>query len=127
MTTDTRWSRPGSRPHARPDRQRAPFARAWWPVALRGVAGILFGIIALFAPGATILSILLAFSAYMLVDGGFGLVYAIITARRDQKWGLLLLEGLADIATGIIALLWPAITVVAFILLPKMPVSARIH
>lgn len=117
MTTDTRWSGPGSGPHAQSKRQRAPFARVWWLVALRGVAGILFGLIALFVPGATILSILLLFAAYMLVDGAFGVGSAILAARRGQKWGLLLLEGLANIATGIIAVVWPAITVVAFILL----------
>jgi uncharacterized membrane protein HdeD (DUF308 family) len=117
MATDARWGGSGSGSHAQSDRQRAPFALVWWLVALRGVAGILFGLIALFVPGATILSILLVFSAYMLVDGGFGVVSAIMAARRAQRWGLLLLEGLADIATGIIVLLWPAITIVAFILL----------
>jgi uncharacterized membrane protein HdeD (DUF308 family) len=116
MTTDTRWSGPGSGAR-QSDRHRAPFARVWWLVALRGVAGIVLGLIALFAPGATILSMLLIFSAYMLVDGGFGVASAIMAARRGQKWGLLLIEGLADIAAGIIAVLWPAITVVAFILL----------
>ena len=91
--------------------------RNWWAVALRGVFGILFGLIALFAPGPTILSLVLLFSAYMLVDGVFGIVAAVRAARRHERWGLLLLEGLANIATGAIAFLWPGITVIAFVLL----------
>jgi uncharacterized membrane protein HdeD (DUF308 family) len=86
-------------------------------VALRGVFGVLFGLIALFAPGPTILSLVLLFSAYMLVDGVFGIVSAVRAASRHERWGLLLLEGLADIAAGVIAFLWPGITVIAFVLL----------
>jgi uncharacterized membrane protein HdeD (DUF308 family) len=95
----------------------AVLAENWWAVALRGVFGILFGLIALFAPGPTILSLVLLFSAYMLVDGVFGIVAAVRAARRHERWGLLLLEGLANIATGAIAFLWPGITVIAFVLL----------
>ena len=95
----------------------AVLAENWWAVALRGVFGVLFGLIALFAPGPTILSLVLLFSAYMLVDGVFGIVSAVRAASRHERWGLLLLEGLADIAAGVIAFLWPGITVIAFVLL----------
>jgi uncharacterized membrane protein HdeD (DUF308 family) len=95
----------------------AVLAENWWAVALRGVFGILFGLIALFATGPTILSLVLFFSAYMLVDGVFGIVSAVRAARQHERWGLLLLEGLADIAAGVIAFLLPGITVIAFVLL----------
>jgi uncharacterized membrane protein HdeD (DUF308 family) len=116
MTTDTQWSGPSSDP-LRKSIERAPFARVWWLVALRGVAGIVFGLLALFATGPTILSMLLLFAVYMLVDGAFGIGSAIMAARRGNRWGLLLLEGILNIATGVIALLWPAITVFAFMIL----------
>lgn len=92
-------------------------AQNWWALALRGVFAVLFGLIALFAPGATILSLVLVFSAYMLVDGLFAIVAAVRAASRQERWGLLVLEGVADIATGIVALLWPALTAVAFVLI----------
>src|SRR3954454_1718593 len=95
----------------------AVLAENWWAVAIRGVFGILFGLIALFASGPTILSLVLFFSAYMLVDGVFGIISAVRAARQHERWGLLLLEGLANIATGAIAFLWPGITVIAFVLL----------
>jgi uncharacterized membrane protein HdeD (DUF308 family) len=92
-------------------------AQNWWAVALRGVFAILFGLIALFVPGATILSMVLFFSAYMLVDGIFGIVAGVRAAGRGQRWGWLILEGLANIAVGVIAFLWPGLTVLAFILM----------
>ena len=44
-------------------------AQNWWVIALRGVVAIIFGIIALFMPGAALLAFVLLFAAYMLVDG----------------------------------------------------------
>src|SRR5690349_10966774 len=92
-------------------------AQNWWAMALRGVFAILFALIAFFWPGATILSIVLIFSAYMLVDGVLGIVSAIRAARNNQRWGLLVLEGLLDIAVGAIAFLMPGLTVLFFITL----------
>jgi uncharacterized membrane protein HdeD (DUF308 family) len=92
-------------------------ARNWWAVAVRGAFAILFGLIALFVPGATILSLVLFFSAYMLVDGILGIVAAVRAASRHERWGLLVLEGIADIAVGVIAFIWPGLTAVAFVLM----------
>lgn len=89
----------------------------WWLIALRGVLGIIFGLIAFIMPVATILALVLLFSAYMLVDGLFSLIAAIRAARQRQRWGLLTLQGLASIAAGVLAFLWPGITVLAFVLL----------
>lgn len=86
-------------------------------LALRGLAGIVFGIIALIVPGITLFALVMLFSAYMLVDGIFGIVSAVRAARRNERWGLLALDGLARIGTGILAFLLPGFTVVAFVLL----------
>ncbi|MGC2780600.1 MAG: HdeD family acid-resistance protein [Bradyrhizobium sp.] len=95
----------------------AVLAENWWAVALRGVLGIAFGLIALFLPGATMLSLVLVFAAYMLVDGVFAIVAAVRAARQHERWGLLTFEGIADIVTAVIAVVWPGITVLAFVLL----------
>jgi uncharacterized membrane protein HdeD (DUF308 family) len=95
----------------------ALLAQNWWAVALRGVFAILFGLIALLVPGATILSLVLFFSAYMLVDGVFGIVAAVRAARQGERWGLLILEGVLNIAVGVIAFLMPGLTAIAFVLL----------
>jgi uncharacterized membrane protein HdeD (DUF308 family) len=95
----------------------ALLAQNWWAIALRGLAAILFGIIAVFSPGLTIVSLVLLFAAYMLVDGVFTLIAAVRAARHHQRWGLLILEGVADLAAGGIALALPLATVLAFVLL----------
>ena len=86
-------------------------------MALRGVFAVLFGLGALVLTGPTILSLVLFFSAYMLVDGVFGIIAAVRAARQGEQWGLLVLEGILNIAVGVIALLMPGLTVIAFVLL----------
>jgi uncharacterized membrane protein HdeD (DUF308 family) len=103
----------------------APLSRAvasalapnWWAIALRGVLGIVFGLIAFFMPAATMLSLVLVFSAYLLTDGIFAIIAAYRAARLHMRWGLLVIEGLVNIIAAVLALTWPALTVVAFVVL----------
>lgn len=93
------------------------FAGIWWLMVLRGVAGIVFGLFALFAPGATVLSLLLLLGIYLIVDGVFGLVSALMAGRRDERWGLLLVESLLNLLIGIVMIAEPGISLVVFMLL----------
>jgi uncharacterized membrane protein HdeD (DUF308 family) len=95
----------------------AKLAQNWWAIAIRGVLAILFGFVALFLPRATMLSLVLIFAAYAFADGVFGIISAVRAAGRHERWLLLLLEGVVDIIVAAIAVLWPGITVVAFVLL----------
>src|ERR1700716_2887954 len=101
----------------RPSPAEETLVRNWWLFTLRGIFGIIFGCLALIFPGPTMLSLVILFSAYMLVDGVAGIISAVRAMRRRDRWGLLLFEGLLDIAAGIVAFLWPGITVLAFVLL----------
>jgi uncharacterized membrane protein HdeD (DUF308 family) len=92
-------------------------AQNWWAIALRGVFAILFGVIAFAAPGAAILSLVLLFSAYMLVDGIFAIVAGVRAARAHERWKLLVAEGIINIITGVLAFLLPGLTAIAFVLL----------
>jgi uncharacterized membrane protein HdeD (DUF308 family) len=87
----------------------------WWAVGLRGILGILFGLICLFTPGVAVAVFVIMFAAYMLVDGAFAIVAGIKAARNGERWGLLILEGIVDIAAGLVAVAWPGITLVALI------------
>ncbi|WP_114945991.1 HdeD family acid-resistance protein [Microvirga calopogonii] len=92
-------------------------AQNWWALALRGVFAIIFALIAFFMPGATLLSLVWVFAAYMLVDGVFGIVAAVRAASNNQRWGLLILEGILNILVGVIAFMMPGLTVVFFVTL----------
>src|SRR4029453_9423026 len=98
---------------ARCDALSEVLAERWWVVGLRGIFGIIFGLICLLVPAAAILGVLLLFSAYMLVDGGLAIYSGIKAAQNGERWGLLILEGVVDIAAGVVAFLWPLITLVA--------------
>jgi uncharacterized membrane protein HdeD (DUF308 family) len=87
----------------------------WWAVGLRGILGIAFGLICLLTPGVALGAFVILFAAYMFVDGGFAIASAWKAARSGERWGLLIVEGLVDIAAGLIAVIWPAITMVALI------------
>jgi uncharacterized membrane protein HdeD (DUF308 family) len=93
----------------------ALLAQNWWAVALRGVFAVVFALIAFFSPGATLLSLALFFSAYMLVDGVFGIVSGVRAASNHQRWGLLVLEGILNILVGVIAFMMPGLTVLFFV------------
>ncbi|MET0520583.1 MAG: HdeD family acid-resistance protein [Jiangellaceae bacterium] len=93
-------------------------SRHWWAVALRGVAAIVFGVLALIWPGITVFALVLVFGAYALVDGAFTLAAAF--GNRDggrtkgsRAW--LFARGVAGILTGIIAAVWPGITALALL------------
>jgi uncharacterized membrane protein HdeD (DUF308 family) len=107
----------GDRTFAADGSLNAVLAENWWAIAVRGVLGILFGILALIFPGATILSFVLVFAAYLLVDGVFAIIAAVRAARRRDRWGLLTFEGIANITAAVIAVLWPGLTVLAFVVL----------
>ena len=96
---------------------RFVLAQNWWALALRGVLGIGFGLIALFMPGTTILSLVLVFAAYALFDGILAITAAVRAVSRHERWGYLLLEGVVDIIAAVAAVSWPGITVLVFILL----------
>jgi uncharacterized membrane protein HdeD (DUF308 family) len=102
---------------ARWDRMNALLARNWWAVALRGVAALVFGLVALFVPGAVLLTLALFFAAYLLVDGVLGMIAAARAASHHERWGWLLLEGLVNVAVGMIAAVFPAAAVFGFVLL----------
>ena len=100
---------------ARCDALSEVLADSWWAVGLRGILGILFGLICLLTPGIAIEVFVILFAAYMLVDGVFAIASGIKAARNGERWGLLILEGIVDIAAGLVAVLWPAITLIALI------------
>ena len=78
--------------------------RNWWVFLLRGLAGIIFGIIAFVAPGISFAALVVVFGAYALADGVLALVSA-IRRRGGRRWWMLVLEGVAGIAAGVATLL----------------------
>ena len=92
-------------------------ARSWWVWLLRGIAAIVFGIIAFVSPAATVLALVLVFGVYAIFDGVLALFSAIQIRKVARHWWVVLLEGLAGILVGIIALVYPLATAGAVLFL----------
>jgi uncharacterized membrane protein HdeD (DUF308 family) len=91
-------------------------SRYWWTLVLRGIFGIIFGILAFVWPGLTLATLVILFGAYALVDGIFAIVGAISGwGKRDDHW-LLLLEGLLGVGMGILTFRAPGITAIVLLM-----------
>jgi uncharacterized membrane protein HdeD (DUF308 family) len=86
-------------------------AENWWLFLLRGIAAIIFGILAFIWPGITLLSLTLVFGAYALVDG-ICAIWSAISGRTNNmvpRWWLAVV-GVAGVLAGLIAFFYPGMT-----------------
>ena len=93
----------------------ATLSRYWWVLAIRGVAAILFGVAAFVWPGITLAVLVLLFGAYALVDGIFAVIAGIATRKEQERWWMMVLEGLIGIVIGVVTFLYPNITALALL------------
>jgi uncharacterized membrane protein HdeD (DUF308 family) len=87
----------------------------WWLVLVQGILAIAFGVVAMFFQDATLLTIMVFFGVYSLLDGVLALWGGI--RNREEGWGWLVFQGIAGIAVGLLALRYPSTTVIALTLL----------
>lgn len=92
-------------------------ARGWWVLAIRGGLAVLFGILALFLPGAALTALVTLFGVYALADGVVALLTAARFTHTDERWSLLVIEGIVGVVAGIISLVHPAATALALVYL----------
>lgn len=88
-------------------------AQNWWTLALRGLAAVIFGILAYIWPDVTFTVLVLLFGAYALWDGVFALIGAFRT-QGERRW-MLVLEGLVGIAAGLVTFFWPGAATLAIL------------
>ncbi|MFI6919867.1 HdeD family acid-resistance protein [Nonomuraea spiralis] len=90
-------------------------SRSWWLLLVRGIAAIIFGVLALIWPGITLLVLVIFFGAYAIVSGVFALFAAFRHETRSRGW--LIFSGVISILAGIAAFVWPGITSLALLYL----------
>lgn len=95
-------------------------AQGWWLFVLRGVLGILFGLLIFMAPGAGLFFILAFLAGWVIFDGIASLVHAIRGApdpkgrHRSRTW--LALDGIASLVLGALILLAPGLSAIMLVI-----------
>jgi len=89
---------------------------SWKVLAIRGAVSLLFGVLAAFWPGLTLMWLIVMFAAYALVSGAASITAALRNRKSIDDWWLLLLLGLVGLAGGAGALLYPGLTALMLVL-----------
>jgi uncharacterized membrane protein HdeD (DUF308 family) len=84
-------------------------AKNWWLLLLRGIAAIIFGVLAFAWPGVTLLTLILFYGAFALVDGVLAIIAAITGGAPGPRWWLAIV-GLLGIAAGLLTFLMPGLS-----------------
>ncbi len=91
-------------------------SRNWWMLALRGLAAIVFGVVALAWPEATYAALVILFGAYALLDGLLAVLAALTNRTGEPRWAALS-EGLVGIAIAVATFAWPGATALSLLYL----------
>jgi uncharacterized membrane protein HdeD (DUF308 family) len=80
-------------------------SRHWWWLALRGIAVILFGTLALAWRGDTVGSFMLLFGGFALVDGLLAIFVALTHVAANKRWWIVL-HGFVSIDIALFTFFW---------------------
>src|SRR5437667_12228132 len=89
--------------------------RHWWVPVLRGIAAIIFAVIAFTHPGMAAATLVLLFGAWVLIDGIFRIIGAIGHRDSDPDWAFNLISCSLGVIVGVLTFHVPAITAVALV------------
>jgi len=83
---------------------------------VRGILGILIGMLAVFWPGLTIAVLVGMFALYALIDGLTNLILGLTRSPRQERSWPMAIQGLVGIAAAILTFIWPVVTALALVM-----------
>ena len=84
---------------------------------VRGIVGIVAGILAFLWPGLTIAVLIGIFALYAIIDGVTNLILGSSSSRGHGRSWAVAVQGLIGVAAGVLAFVWPGITALVLVLL----------
>ena len=90
--------------------------RHWWVPVLRGIAAIIFGVIAFTHPVMAAATLVLFFGAWVLIDGLFRVIGSVGHRASDPDWGWQLVIGILGIIIGLLTFHAPGVTALALVI-----------
>ncbi len=85
----------------------------WWLFLIRGILALALGVALPFFPIAALITIVILFGFYAIVDGIVALVSAFRMTHTDGRWVWLTVEGIVGLAAGAYALFNPGVAILA--------------
>ena len=83
---------------------------------VRGIVGVVFGVVAFAWPGITIAALVVIFGAYAVIDGVTNLFLGLSRRPgRGRSWTTTL-QGVAGVVAGVLAFSWPGVTALVLVI-----------
>jgi uncharacterized membrane protein HdeD (DUF308 family) len=83
---------------------------------IRGIVGVLIGIVAFLLPGVTIAALVVIFGAYAVIDGIGNLMLGLTERAAHARAWVHALQGVVGIGVGVLTFIWPGVTALVLIL-----------
>ena len=107
------------------DRSKKLTKEIWWMILLTGIAGTIFGLIALFWPTMTLVTLVYTVAIVTVVGGAIALFEAISSIKKDRLWWLALALALLNIGVGVYLLRNPLVAAAVFVVILAIVILGR--
>lgn len=87
----------------------------WWMFVLQGVLTVIFGLVALFMPGITLVTLVYLFAVYILALGIVILLRGLLKIGKESSWWFLALMGLVGFGIGLYLIMYPQVAIGTFL------------
>ena len=82
-----------------------------WTFAISGLIAIVYGLLAILLPDDIIETVMLVSGITVIVAGVICFLVALSRRKKELPWGMLLIEAIAMVALGVVAIIWSSETV----------------
>lgn len=87
----------------------------WWMFVLQGVLTVVFGVVALFMPGITLVTLVYLFAVYILALGVVLFLRGLFRIKKEASWWFLALMGLVSVGIGLYLIMYPQVAIGTFL------------
>jgi uncharacterized membrane protein HdeD (DUF308 family) len=83
---------------------------------VRGIVGVVFGLVAFAWPGITIAALVVIFGAYAVIDGVTNVFLGLRRRpERGRSWATAI-QGIVGVVAGVLAFIWPGVTALVLVI-----------
>jgi uncharacterized membrane protein HdeD (DUF308 family) len=83
---------------------------------VRGIVGVVFGLVAFAWPGITIAALVVIFGMYAIIDGVTNMILGLSRRPGLGRSGWTAVQGIVGVVAGVLAFLWPGVTALALVI-----------